>query len=256
VNFSACIEMLFKPESDNFVRRLYLAAEGGLGAVEFWGWRNKDIPGIEQALVDTGLTLTSFLSEPAGRLVDPSTHDTFIEGLEASLKLADRLGAKGLIVLSGDALASVSRAKQHQAVVNALRRAAPLAECAGVTLLLEPLNSRVDHHGYYLDTTKEGLEVIDDIGSPNVKLLYDMYHSVVMGEEPSEVLVDHVAKIGHVHIADVPGRHEPGTGKIDFKKELDWLKVQGYDDFIGLEYLPSQATMVTLAALSALTGAR
>lgn len=251
MTFSACLELLFKPESDDFIRRFYLAAEAGLSAVEFWGWRAKDIVGIERALSETGLRLSAFLSEPTGRIVDASTHSTFIEGLKESLQLANRLGAKGLIVLSGDATASLGRTEQHRAVVAALRRAAPLAEDAGVTLLLEPLNTRVDHAGYYLDTTQEGLEIVDEVGSPNVRLLYDMYHSVTMGEKPSEALMGNITKIGHVHIADVPGRHEPGTGEIDFERELGWLKLQGYDGAVGLEYKPLRPTAETIRALSA-----
>jgi hydroxypyruvate isomerase len=251
MNLSACIELLFKAEEDDFVKRVYLAAEAGLPAVEFWGWRDKDIVGIHQALLATGLKLGSFLSEPRGCLTDPRTHGEFLRGLEESIEVAQHLGAAGLIVLSGDAIEK-GRTEQRQAVVDALLQAAPLAEAAGITLLLEPLNTKVDHQGYFLDRTEEGLKILAAVGSPKVKLLYDMYHSIVMGEAPKEVLQGKVEHVGHVHIADMPGRHEPGTGTVDWRSNLGWLEEQGYRGYLGLEYWPSKPTLETLQDLKQL----
>lgn len=193
------------------------------------------------------MTVTAFVSEPTGRLVDPETHVEFLEGIKRSIILADRLNARNLIVVSGDIRPGIVRSEQRAALAEALRRAAPLASTAGLGLLLEPLNTRVDHQGYFLDSTLEGLEVIRAIDHPEVRLLYDIYHSIVMGEEPAEVLQGSGDLVGHVHLADVPGRHEPGSGSIDWPSQLDALRAAGYAGPLGLEYIPIRDTEFSLA---------
>lgn len=193
------------------------------------------------------MTVTAFVSEPTGRLVDPETHGEFLEGIKRSIILADRLNARNLIVVSGDVRPGIVRSEQRAALAEALRRAAPLASTAGLGLLLEPLNTRVDHQGYFLDSTLEGLEVIRAIDHPEVRLLYDIYHSIVMGEEPAEVLQGSGDLVGYVHMADVPGRHEPGSGSIDWPRQLHALRAAGYAGQLGLEYIPTRDTESSLA---------
>jgi len=149
-------------------------------------------------------------------------------------------------VVSGDARPGVERSRQRDAITEALLRAAPIASKAGVRLLLEPLNTRVDHPGYFLDSTAEALEVINDVDDPAVRLLYDLYHSIVMGEDPQQVLAGSGHLVGHVHVADVPGRHEPGTGTIDWPLQLAALRSAEYSGAIGLEYKPSRDTESSL----------
>ncbi len=198
------------------------------------------------AFAETGVTATCFVSEPAGRLVDPATHTEFLIGVERSALLAARLHARNLIVVSGDTRPDVDRRRQLDAIVEALRRAAPIASKAGVGLLLEPLNTLVDHQGYFLHSTVDALHVIRSVDQPAVRLLYDMYHSIVMGEDPQQVLAGSGALVGHVHVADVPGRNEPGTGKIDWVRQLAALHDAGYLGPIGLEYRPSRNTPSSL----------
>ncbi len=192
------------------------------------------------------MTVTAFVSEPTGRLVDPSTHDAFLAGIEQSCGVAHRLNATNLIVVSGDACPGVDRSEQRKALVDALCRAAPIALQAGVGLLLEPLNTRIDHAGCFLDSTLEALEVIRNVDQPAVRLLYDIYHSIVMGEDPAQVVFGSGPLIGHVHVADVPGRHEPGTGRIDWLRQLKALRSAGYSGAIGLEYVPTKDTKSSL----------
>jgi hydroxypyruvate isomerase len=238
MKLSACIELVFAREATSFADRVRLAAAAGLPAVEFWSWRKKDLGEIEDVLEETGVELTTFLTEPRGQLTNPTTHDEFVEGVARSTEAANRLGATGLFVQAGDTLPDVSRERQRDAVIHALRTAAPIAERAGVTLLLEPLNSVRDHVGFFLDRTVDGLEIVQAVGSPRVRLLYDMYHSVMMEEEPEDVLAQGLSAVSYVHIADAPGRHEPGTGTIDWPRRIGWLRRQGYTGFVGLEYQP------------------
>ena len=118
--------------------------------------------------------------------------------------------------------------------------------------MLEPLNTKVDHPGYYLAYTPQGLDIIEAVGSPKVKLLYDIYHSVVMGETPSEALDGRVHLIGHVHLADAPGWGKPGLGEMRWKELLDWLAEQGYKGDVGLEFRPTGDTLGSLKRLGEL----
>jgi hydroxypyruvate isomerase len=238
IELSACIEWLFA-EEPAFATRVRRAAEEGLPCVEFWTWRDKDIAELSAALRATGVRLTSFLSEPEARLVDRTTHPAFLAGVEESARVAASLDCRHLIVLAGDRLAGAGDREQREAVVAGLRRAAPRAAEHDVTLLLEPLNTRVDHPGAFLDATRDGLDIVQAVAADNVRLLLDIYHAVVMGEAPQDAVGDRMDLVGHVHAADVPGRHEPGTGTIDWTAIAAWLSTSGYDGAVGLEYMPS-----------------
>lgn len=250
---SPCLEWLFADGGRPFPERIRAAAAAGFSQVEFWTARDKDVEKIGEALRETALTVTCFVSEPTGRLVDPETHAAFLWGIQQSTELAVRLNARNLIVVSGDARRDVERSSQRDALTEALKRAAPIASVGGVRLLLEPLNTRVDHPGYFLDSTAEGLDVIRDVNDPSVRLLYDLYHSVVMGEDPHHVLAGSGHLVGHVHIADAPGRHEPGTGTIDWPLQLAALRKAGYSGPIGLEYQPSRDTVSSLRLIRQLS---
>ena len=245
MELSACIEWLFSEDDATFPERVIRASRDGLGAVEFWGWRDKDMEAVGRALEQTGTRLTSFVSEPTGRLVDRSTHDEFIAGVEASAALAARLGCAALVVLSGDELDDVPRAAQFAAIVDALKAAAPIARRHAVRLVLEPL-SRIDEPKNFLSTTREGLDIVDAVSDPSVALLLDLFHAVAMGEDPKVEVGSRMDRVGHVQIADVPGRNEPGTGTIAWIDTLSWLRAAGYRGPVGLEYMPSGGTHESL----------
>ena len=192
-----------------------------------------------------GLPLTAMVAEPMVPLTDPAAHDEFLEGLARSVEVARRLGAPVLIAQTGDDLDGRSRAKQYAAIVAVLGRAAKVLEGAGVTLAIEPLNSRIDHPGYYLVSTAEGLDIIDEVGRPEIRILYDIYHSAVM-DEPVSVLEGRVDRVAHLHLADHPGRGEPGSGALDIAGRLRWIRQAGYDGYLGLEYRPTRPTAATL----------
>ena len=254
MKFSACIEWLFAEGDASFPERIVRAKAAGLDAVEFWEWTSKDLPGIRAALTETGLPVAAILSEPTGRLVDRSTHAAFLDGVSESAEIAARLGGAALIVVSGDALIEVSRDEQRGAIVDALRAAAPLARRRQVTLVLEPINLE-EAPDNFLFSIGEGLDIVEAVGDPNVKLLADLYHSSVMGEDVFTTARDRVDLIGHVHVADHPDRHEPGTGRVDWARHLAWLARNGYSDYVGLEYMPMLETASSLELVRAI-GAR
>jgi len=246
---SACIEWLFSEAGDDFEPRIRAAADAGVPAVEFWGWRHRDIARIARVLSETGVEVTVFAVDPALPLGDPAAHDAVVAAIGESADAAAELGCRNLIVVSGDRDERIGADEQRAAIVGVLGRAAPVAAARGVALLLEPLNTRVDHAGAFLDSTGEGLGIVDEVGAANVKLLFDLYHSFVMGELMEDVLAAGLGAVGHVHIADAPGRHEPGTGAIDWTRAFAWLDAQGYDGRIGLEYEPLGSTGDSLAAI-------
>lgn len=240
-NYSACIEWLFAAPNDRFEDRIGRAAAADLGFVEFWRWTDKDLDAIEAELSRTGLRISSLVAEPMIPLTDIGNRETWLQGLTQSVAVAKRLGAPVLIAQAGDDLPGLSRKEQREALVGTLRAAADILKGTGVRLGVEPLNIRIDHVGYYLDSTVEALDIIDEVGCPEIGITYDIYHSAVMGEKTEDVIGDRISRIVHVHIADHPGRNDPGSGTIDLRSRLDWLFARGYDGAVGLEYRPLTA---------------
>ena len=263
--YSACIEWLFAdspglpplpgtPEANivegmavSFPDRIRAAQAAGLDAVEFWHWSNKDLDAVKSALDETGLPLAGILCEPTAKITDPEMHPAFLDGVRSSLMAALKLGAPLMIAQAGDDRHGVPREKQHAALVKVLREAADLVRGSGVVIALEPLNDRVDHPGYYLTSTIEGLDIVDEVDRPEIKLLYDIYHSAMMGEHTEDVLDGRLDRVAHVHLADTQGRGEPGSGNMDWKWRLDWLADHGYTGFVGLEYRPTKSTVESLS---------
>lgn len=263
--YSACIEWLFadaqslpplpgtaagdRPQELAFSvpDRIRAAKAAGLDAVEFWHWSNKDVDAVKAALDETGLPLAGILCEPIAQITDPQLHGVFLDGVRSSLLAARRLGAPVMIAQAGDDRPGVPREAQHAALVKVLREAATLLEGSGVLLALEPLNDRVDHPGYYLTSTIEGLDIVDEVDRPEIRLLYDIYHSAMMGEQIEDVLDGRLDRVVHVHLADTQGRGEPGSGTMDWRHRLEWLAEHGYTGFVGLEYKPGRPTLETLS---------
>ncbi|KKB08959.1 TIM barrel protein [Devosia chinhatensis] len=251
MKLSACIEWLFADESDDFAGRIRAARAAGLDAVEFWFWSNKDLDAVEATLKETELSLSGFVAEPMIALTDPANHAEFLAGLAVSMRQAQRLGAKVLIAQAGNDLPGRTRDEQHDALVQCLLAAADVLEGSGVRLGVEPLNTLIDHPGYYLSSTRESLDIVDAVGRPEIGIVYDLYHSYVMGEAIEDVLDGRVSRVIHAHVADHPGRNDPGLGEIDLGKRLSWLYANGYEGAVGLEYRPDGSTGDALAKVRA-----
>lgn len=248
MRFSACIEMIFVNEAPAFEERLQHVRQAGLSHFEFWQWMRRDVPKIRAAMDNTGLELTALVAEPIISLTDPANHDAFIDGLKRSIDVARLLGAPVLIAQAGDEQAALSRGEQRAALVKGLSRAARVLDGTGVRLALEPLNTRVDHPGYYLSSTREGIDIVDEVASASVGLLLDLYHAMVMDESVSEVVADRADRVIHVHVADHPGRNEPGSGALPLRQSLHWLIQQGYAGPVGLEFRPTGESVAAIRA--------
>lgn len=246
MKFSACIEMLFTKETNSHAERIKLAREAGLDNIEFWGWVNKDLDIIEQALKDNNIKLAAMVAEPMLDLTKKNNLEPYLDAINASVKTAQRLGTTILIAQSGNRDLSRSFHDQRSCLVATLKAAGKQLEGTGVKLALEPLNTRYDHTGYFLSSTVEALDIIDEVNSPNIGLLYDVYHSMVMDEHPATVIGNRIDRILHIHVADHPGRNEPGSGILDLRTSLNWLVDNGYNGLFGLEYKPTKTTTKTL----------
>ena len=245
---SPCLEWIFQQEHPDFLDRVRAAATAGTYGVEFHFWRSKPLDELKRLLGETGLVLTSMVVEPRVCLVaaDQRRHE-FLQALKDSVAAAVQVGARAVVVASGPLDATLDRRVQHNAMIEGLRLATPIVADQGVTLLLEPVNTLVDHPGVFLDGTVEGLDVIEQVAHPAVRLLYDIYHSYAMRENPADVLGNRVGLIGHVQAADLPGRNQPGSGQIPWSNVLQLLHERGYDGPIGLEYRPTAGSAESLA---------
>jgi hydroxypyruvate isomerase len=249
MRFSACIEVLFAKEAPVFPDRIRLARDAGLDAVEFWWTSNKDVDAVKAALDETGLPLAGAVVETTAHLTGKAAHPRFLELLDGAIKVAQRLGTKVLVAQGGANQSDLPRPTQHAAIVAGLTRAADRLKGTGIVLAIEPLNTLVDHKSYYLSSTTEGLDIVDEVGRPEIGLTYDIYHSAVMGEDVEKVLAGRLDRVAHVHLADMPGR-EPGSGKLDWRAKLAWLDQAGYRGYIGLEFWPTKPTREALAFLA------
>ena len=236
LKLSVCIEALFTKVP--YPERINISAELGAPAFEFWGWSNKNLDEIKQAKDDSGIELATFSCEVGSPLVEAGNRDKIIDGTKQSIEAAKKLDCNRLLVTTGNELEGVSRAEQHKNIVEHLKAISGLLEDAGIIITLEPLNILVNHKGYYLYTSHEGFEIIDEVDSPSVKLLYDVYHQQITEGNLIETIEANVDKIGHFHMADVPGRHEPTTGEINYSNVFKKIAELDYDGFVGMEFWP------------------
>jgi hydroxypyruvate isomerase len=245
IKLSVCIEMIFADRP--FGERIECVAQAGLRAFEFWDWPTKDISLINERRQLHNLEVAAFIMEPRGRLVDADAE--LRDGVSHSIATAQILECRNLIALVGRESSALSRQEQHDHIVRGLRQVAPLAEDAGVTLLIEPLNVVVDHAGFYLSSSQEAFQIIEEVGSPNVKVLFDIYHQQVSEGNLIANITEHLDLIGYLHVADVPGRHEPGTGEINYANVLRQISEAGYNGYVGLEYRPSGDSFQSLGTI-------
>jgi hydroxypyruvate isomerase len=255
MRLSPCIEWHFADEHPQMPDRIRAAKAAGYNHAEFHLWRDKDIDGIAAALAETEVTLTGVCVDPRRSLVDPAQHVEFLGAVAESIEAAHKIGSPPLIVVSGFTREGVSHEEHVAQAVAVLKRAAALAEAAGVMLVLEPLNDRVEHPGMFLVSNTLGLDIVDAVGSPNLRLLFDVYHSATMGEDLEAVLTGRMHLVHHVQVADVPGRNEPGTGTIDWRQVIATLEKLGYDGALGLEYRPTLPIDQSLALTRRTLGA-
>lgn len=246
MKLSVCIDMMFS--YCDFYDRCYEVKKSGIETVEFWKWTNKDITRIAKSGMDISVfnmdSSNSSLSFDLSRgIVNAGRADDFIIALEESIPVYKKLNAKAMIVLIGE------NAKYNEEnVLQCLLTAKPILEKEGVNLVIEPLND-IDRAGYSMPYATPVLETLRKVNSPHIKMLYDIYHQNMMGDFDIEQIKENIDLIGHFHIADAPGRHEPGTGNIDYISILREISKLPYEGYIGLEYRATKKDSETFGFL-------
>lgn len=243
LKLSVCVDAVL--EGTPLVEATSLVKACGIDAFEFWCWWEKDLDELLAARDASDLAIatccTKFIS-----LVDPATRAEYLAGLEESLAAAKRINTSTLISQVGDFRPGVARREQHQSLVDGLKAAAPMLEAAGVTLVIEPLNELVDHAGYYLIRSDEAFEIVDEVGSNHVKVVFDIYHQQISEGHLIHNITKNIDKIAHFHAAGNPGRHELSHGEINYPKIFDAIRKTHYEGYVGLEYWPLQDAAIGL----------
>ncbi|MDI6827825.1 MAG: TIM barrel protein [Armatimonadota bacterium] len=258
---SVCIEKLLTEFP--FLERIGKAAELGYPAVEFWfAGQNKNNEAAEykafeeiaNACAKAGVSVVAFVANSpdgsiGGSLIKPEDRDSYLRRLERVVELAKIVNCPMLITCTGNFQPEKSKEEQVQNIIGTLKEAAHIAESGGITLLLEPLNSLVNHPGYFLDSSALAAEIVKAVSHPNVKLLYDIYHMQIMEGNIIATIRKYIDIIGHFHSAGVPGRHELTSGELNYHDIIAEIDSLGYNGYFGLEYSPLLESVQSLALL-------
>lgn len=244
--FAANISLLFTEHA--FLDRFEQAATAGFAAVEIQFPYAHPKAAIAERLARHGLHCVLHNLPPGdweagerGIAILPERRSEFRDGVARAIDHAGALGCRQLNCLAGLVPEGADRAQLHATFVENLAYAAAELERAGIRLLIEAINTR-DMPGFFLAGTAQALDLIAAVGSANLFVQYDAYHMHVMGEDVQAMIAAHRDRIAHVQIADDPGRHEPGTGRIDCPGLFDQLDRIGFPGWVGAEYRPAART--------------
>ena len=251
--FAANLSLLFTELP--FLDRFAAAAQAGFGAVECQFPYAFAAQAIRQRLADNGLKLVlhnlpagDWDAGERGLACDPERGDDFRRSVDQAMEYAQALGVGQLNCLAGKAVAGVAPGRLHDTLVANLAYAASALKTQGLRLLIEPINV-YDIPGFFLNRTQQAVAILDAVGADNLFVQYDIYHAQRSEGELAATLGRYLARIGHVQLADNPGRHEPGTGEIHFDFLLAHLDQIGYSGWVGCEYLPAEGTVAGLGWL-------
>jgi len=242
---SICLEMIF-PELP-FDKRVEEVFRAGFSYVEFWDWRDKDLTQLKKACSACGVKISNFSGQRQGDLIAAHTHPRLLRDFLQTLQVAQQLEASTLMLLSNElGEQGVVRNSYSERPVDEkagdLKKGLQLLLShtpAGMTLVLEPLNTVVDHKGYFLSDVSRAAALTADIGDERLRVLCDLYHQGMMGDDLLDIVGKYIGQIGYFHVADFPGRHEPGTGFADWKRILRKIRQTGYQGVVGFEYSPA-----------------
>ncbi len=243
MQFSANVSILYTEAP--FLDRFELASRSGFGAVELWWPPSDALAGVADAVRDAGLDVAllnfdagDLASGDRGLLSDPARQAQFRANVPDALDLAQQIGCSRLNALVGLQLPELTREEQFELARANVAWAADRAATIGASILIEAVNT-FETGGYLLSRTDEVADFIQSVGRPNVAIQYDVYHMQRMEGNLAATLSARIGEIGHIQVADSPGRHEPGTGEINFDYLLPLIDRLGYRGYVGLEYQPS-----------------
>jgi hydroxypyruvate isomerase len=230
-----------------FEEKLEIAAKAGLQSVELvgehTGWSDADIERVKKRARSLRLGMDTISSTPDWKrmpisMVDPAQRENLLKEVSKSITFAKKLEIPMLLLMSGDAIPGRTHEEQCASLLEGCKRCGDLAVKAGVTLIVEPLNTKVNHKGFFLTTCVEGLKLIKEVDNPRVKLLFDIYHEQVQTGNVIRTIREAEPYTSVFHIADNPGRNDPGTGEMNYSNIYKAIRDTGYGGYITMEYLP------------------
>lgn len=254
---SACADTLYLDIP--FIERAQQLASAGFW-VEFWDWHDRD---IEALAADPNIRISSMLGcvayQEGGCIMHPDGVNAFVKGVHDCLPVAQKLGCNSMVLLAGSLdenghgnhLIAEHPATRWITAYKGLCQVAEFAEKHNLAYNLEVLNLKRDHPGYSLPYFEDTVCLVEQVGSPRIKILLDIYHTQIQEGNVVEIIQTYHDFVGYVHVADVPGRHEPGTGEINYPRIAKALHEVGYDGTIGLEAYPAGEPQLALESFRA-----
>ena len=254
MKLGVCLEMVFSDRP--FLDRIQLVAEAGYRFAEMWfgdlattksagdARKSKQASRIRAAAEKAGITMTNVvIGSPdgslGGGLTDAARRPEWLKRTDVTLAYCHAANIGAAIVCTGNLVKGLSRAQMRQNVLDGLKATAEQAEKAGITLLLEVLNDKVDHAGYFLTGSDEGAALCREVNSPRLKLLFDCYHMQIMEGDLTGHIRKNLDVIGHIHSAGHPGRHELWLGETNYPFLVRQIEAMGYQGIFALEYAPT-----------------
>lgn len=252
------IEELF-PELD-FYDRFKAAKEAGYDYVEFWGWQEKDVKRIKEECQKHDVKISGFKGDLDWSLCDNTVSGDFLDWMKKSIETAKFFNCDSIIVHSNsigeDGSSNFNQVyspqRQIANITSTLVKAAPILEKEGITMWLEPLNNLGDLAGMFLVDAGVTADIIRAVGSPNIKMLCDLFHMQIMHGDLANHMLQNLDIMNYIHIADAPDRGQPGTGEINYQFLLTSLKKNGFDGIVCFEITPQGNTQEVLASFDEL----
>ena len=242
-----------------FEQRLEVASQAGVESVELVSehiaWTDAQIRDMKKLAASLHLKMDTVLAQSDWKhrpvsMVKPEDRDGFLADVRQAIVFAQKLEIPQIILMSGDDVPGRTREEQDASMLESVKRAGDLAAKANLMLIIEPLNNKVDHKGFFLTTCGEGLKLVKDSQNPHVKLLFDIYHEQVQVGNVIRTMREAAPHVAVFHIADNPGRNDPGTGEMNYANIYKAIASFGYKGYVTMEYLPvgDQGASLTRAA--------
>ena len=231
----------------SFEEKLEIAARAGLQSVELVGehenWSDGEVNRVRKLARSLRIGMDTISSTPNWKkmpisMVDPAQRPNLLKEVQKQLGFARKLEVPMALLMAGDAIAGRTYKEQWDSLVEGAKRCGDLAAKAGITLIVEPLNTKVNHKGYFLDSCVEGLRLIKEVDHPHVRLLFDIYHEQVQVGNVIRTIQLAASYVKVFHVADNPGRNDPGTGEMNYDNIYKAIQKTGYENYITMEYLP------------------
>lgn len=235
-----------------FLKRIEETARLGFPAFEFWPFEGKDLAAIRELCVKHEIEVAQFTAwgfNPG--MNDPAHHDAFEKKIREAIEVAKQLHCSKMTVVGGNDRQGISQGEMHDEIIKALKRVKPIVEDAGVMLILEPMNIRVDHKGHCLYGSVDAVRICREVDSAMVKINWDLYHMQISEGDLCGRLRDGIDQVGYLQLADHPGRCEPGSGEISYPRVLKAAYELGYRGFVGCECHPSKGFVESARAVAA-----